>query len=243
MRIDFTGKRALVTGAGKGIGREIATLLHRLNAQVVALSRTAQDLESLSTEIRCQTITADLGDETEARRAAEQAGDVDLLVNNAGISILAPFMDAQEKDFDQVMAVNARAIMIVTQIVARNMISRGASGAVINVSSVGSKFGIPDHTAYCASKGAVDQMTRVMAAELGPQGIRVNAVNPTVTLTPMGEMAWGDAAKSKPVLDRIPIGRFAQPIDVAHVVAFLLSEYSAMVHGATLPIDGGFLAT
>lgn len=243
MKIDFTGKRALVTGAGKGIGRDIAMLLHQLNAKVIALSRTTQDLDALANEISCHSITADLSDETEARRAAEQAGDVDLLINNAGVSILAPFTETSVDDFDKVMAVNARALMIVTQVVARNMISRGTGGVVLNISSVGSRFGIPDHTAYCASKGAVDQLTRVMAAELGPKGIRVNAVNPTVTLTPMGEMAWGDPVKSQPVLDRIPIGRFAKPIDVAHVVAFLLSDYSAMIHGATLPIDGGFLAT
>jgi len=99
-----------------------------------------------------------------------------------------------------------------------------------------------DHAAYCASKGALDQLTRVMAIELGPHGIRVNAVNPTVTLTPMGEMAWSDPAKSEPMRARIPLGHFARPRDVAHAVAYLLSDGAAMVHGVMLPVDGGFLA-
>ena len=100
---------------------------------------------------------------------------------------------------------------------------------------------LADHTAYCASKGALDQLTRMMALELGKHQIRVNAVAPTVTLTPMGEMAWGDPAKSGPMLKRIPLGRFAKPVHVARVVAYLLSEESDMVHGAVLPVDGGFL--
>ena len=241
MTVDLTGKRALVTGAGKGIGREIARLLTDLGATVVALSRTADDLESLADEIGCETVLCDLADVEEARQAADAAGDVDLLVNNAGIAILDPFLDARVEDFDKIMAVNVRAMMVVSQVVARRMIDRNVPGVIVNLSSVASKFGIVDHTGYCASKGAVDQLTRVMARELGPHGIRVNAVNPTVTLTPMGEMAWGDPAKSDPVLARIPLGRFVQPVEVAHVVAFLLSDYSAMVHGVTVPVDGGFL--
>ncbi len=113
-----------------------------------------------------------------------------------------------------------------------------AAGAIVNLSSTASKVGLADHN--CTSKGAVDNLTRVMAKELGPHNIRVNAVNPTVTLTPMGEMAWGDENKAAPMLARIPLGRFAQPIDVAHGVAFLLSDYASMTHGVTLPINGGF---
>ena len=241
MTIDFSGRRALVTGAGKGIGREIATLLSELGADVVALSRTGEDMASLADEIGCETVLCDLTDAAEARRAAEGAGDIDLLINNAGIAILDPFLNVTIDDFDKTMAVNARAMMVVSQAISQRMIDRNVPGAIVNLSSVASKFGIPDHTGYCASKGAVDQLTRVMARELGPHGIRVNAVNPTVTLTPMGDKVWGDPAKSQPLLDRIPLGRFAQPIEVAHVVAYLLSDYSAMVHGVTLPVDGGFL--
>jgi NAD(P)-dependent dehydrogenase (short-subunit alcohol dehydrogenase family) len=123
------------------------------------------------------------------------------------------------------------------------MIERGQGGAIVNLSSQSSMVGLLDHTAYCASKGALDQLTRVMAVELGPHQIRVNAVNPTVTLTPMAEMAWSDPVKSGAMKARIPLGRFASPLDVAHTVAYLLSEQADMIHGTTLPVDGGFLAS
>ncbi len=243
MAFNFAGKRALVTGAGKGIGREIALTLAGYGAQVIALSRSAADLDALKNEIACETITVDLADADAARQAAEQAGAVDLLVNNAGISILESFLDTQADKFDQIMAVNVRAVLIVSQVIARGMIARGSGGAIVNVSSQASSRAIRDHTAYCTSKGALDQLTRMMALELGEHQIRVNGVNPTVTLTPMGEMAWGDPVKSAPMLARIPLGRFAKPHHVAEVVAYLLSDQADMVHGALLPIDGGFLTT
>jgi NAD(P)-dependent dehydrogenase (short-subunit alcohol dehydrogenase family) len=246
MDIRLDGKRALVTGAGKGIGREIAAVLTRCGAEVVAVSRTKEDLDSLAREIACRTITADLADARQAVRAAEQAlqgGPIHCLVNNAGISIPQPLLDTSVEAFDRTMAVNVRAVMLITQVIARDMIRRGDGGAVVNLSSQASMIGIRDHAAYCASKGALDQLTRVMALELGPHQIRVNAVNPTVTLTPMGEMAWGDPKKSGPMLARIPLGRFAKPLHVANAVAYLLSNQSDMIHGAVLPVDGGFLAT
>jgi NAD(P)-dependent dehydrogenase (short-subunit alcohol dehydrogenase family) len=243
MDIRFDGKRVLVSGAGKGIGREIATHLASLGAVVVAVSRSGEDLRTLAAEIGCETIAADLSDAAAARKAAGQAGRIDLLVNNAGISIPQSFLETSVEAFDQTMAVNVRAAMILGQEAARGMIERGGGGAIVNLSSQASMIGLRDHTAYCASKGALDQLTRVMALELGPHQIRVNAVNPTVTLTPMGEMAWGDPAKSGPMLARIPLGRFAKPLHVAHAVAYLLSDQADMIHGVTLPIDGGLLAT
>lgn len=242
MTLNFAGKHALVTGAGKGIGREIARLLRQYGAEVVAVSRTQTDLETLQNEIGCQIIVADLSDAVAARAAAEDAGAVDFLVNNAGISIPQSFWETSPDAFDQTMNINVRAALLVSQVVARGMKERGG-GAIVNVSSQASMVALADHAAYCASKGALDQLTRVMALELGPLGIRVNALNPTVTLTPMGEMAWGDPAKSAPMLAKIPLGRFAQPFDVAQGVAFLLSDAANMIHGVTLPVDGGFLAT
>ena len=103
--------------------------------------------------------------------------------------------------------------------------------------------GLPDHAAYCASKGALDQLTRVMAIELRPQGIRTNSVNPTVVLMPMGQRAWSDPAKSEPMLARTPLGCFAQPQDLAQAVAYLLSDGAGMINGTTLFVDGGFLAS
>jgi L-xylulose reductase len=239
----FEGKRILVTGAGKGIGRDTALYLAEQGADVIAISRTEADLLSLREAAGCQILPADLANVEEARRAAEAAGTVDYLVNNAGISILQPFLEARVEDFDHIMAVNVRAVLVISQVIARNMIRNGIAGAIVNVSSQSSMRAVKDHTAYCTSKCALDQLTRMMALELGPHHIRVNSVNPTVTLTPMGEMAWGDPAKSGPVLARIPLGHFAQPVDVARVIAYLLSDQAAMIHGAILPIDGGFLVT
>lgn len=243
MNPDFEGRRALVTGAGKGIGREIARHLVACNAEVIALSRTAADLASLRDETGCETLVLDLADVGATKAALQGLGTVELLVNNAGVSILEPFLEVSVAAFDEVMAVNVRGALLVSQIVARGMIAAGSGGAIVNLSSVASSRALTDHTSYCASKGALDQLTRMMALELGPHDIRVNAVNPTVTLTPMGEMAWGDPAKSGPILARIPLGRFARPPQVAEVVAWLLSESADMVHGVTLPIDGGFVVS
>jgi L-xylulose reductase len=239
----FSGKRILVTGAGKGIGREIARHLHSQGAHVIAVSRTSADLASLQAEIGCSVVVADLADPLAAAEVARAAGPVDLLVNNAGISIPESFLDTKPESFDQTMAINVRAVLLLSQIVARAWIARGHKGVIVNLSSQASQAALRDHAAYCASKGAVDMLTKVMALELGPHGIRVNAVNPTVTLTPMGRMAWGNPQKSGPMLAKIPLGRFAEPLEVATVVAFLLSGESAMMTGATLPVDGGFLAT
>jgi NAD(P)-dependent dehydrogenase (short-subunit alcohol dehydrogenase family) len=228
----FKGKRILVTGAGKGIGRETVLLLAQQGADVVAISRTASDLHALQETVGCQT-----------RQAAETAGVVDGLVNNAGISILQPFLETTLEAFDQIMAVNVRAALIVSQVVAHKMIENHLPGAIVNVSSQSSMRAVKDHTAYCTSKGALDQLTRMMALELGPHNIRVNSVHPTVTLTPMGEMAWSDPAKSGPVLARIPLGHFAQPVDVAQAIAYLLGDQARMIHGALLPLDGGFLVS
>jgi L-xylulose reductase len=242
MNIAFNGRRALVTGAGKGIGRQICLALAESGARVVALSRTQVDLDSLVDEIGCETIAVDLADARAAREAAERAGEIDLLVNNAGISVPQSLLDTSVEAFDETMAVNVRAVLLVTQVIARGMIARGRGGAIVNLSSQASSVGIADHAAYCASKGALDQLTRVMALELGPHQIRVNAVNPTVTLTPMGEMAWSDPTKRSTMLTKIPLGRFAMPRDVAHAVTYLLSEQADMIHGVMLPVDGGFLA-
>jgi L-xylulose reductase len=242
-QFDFQQKRVLVTGAGKGIGREIAGMLHRFNAQVVALSRTESDLHSLKEEINCQTIIAELGSPEADRRAAEQAGDIDFLVNNAAIAILEPFLETKVESWDKTMAVNLRAVMIISQVIAKRMIERGVAGSIVNVSSMASFQAPQDHAAYCASKAGLDQLTAVMAVELGSHGIRVNSVNPTIVLTEMGKRAWGDPLKGGPKLARIPLGRFAESEDIASVVCFLLTDGAAMVNGLSLRIDGGSLVT
>ncbi len=242
-QVDLAGQRVLVTGAGKGIGRDLVRELTHCNARVTALSRSQEDLDSLEAEFACRTIAVDLADVQATQAAVRSAGEFDLLVNNAGINILQSFMETTVEAFDEIMAVNVRAVLIVSQIVAEGMIARAAGGAIVNVSSQASMRALPDHTAYCASKGALDQLTRVMALELGPYGIRVNAVNPTVVMTPLGKRAWSDPAKSDPMKARIPLGHFAQPEHVSQAVVFLLSEQAAMINGTVLPVDGGFLVS
>ena len=142
-------------------------------------------------------------------------------------------------DWNLILAVNTTAPLVVAQEVARNMIERKVAGAIVNVSSQASLVALPGHTAYCASKAALDSLTRTMAQELGPHGIRVNSVNPTVILTEMAAH-WLEPAKRDPMLAQIPLRRFGTPPDVAHMVAFLLSDSAAMITGAEIKVDGGF---
>ena len=243
MKIDFQKKTALVTGAASGIGREIARTLAESNASVIGMDMSREGLDSLEKEIGCRTIQADVLDTDATKAAIAEAGDIELLVNSAGITILEPFLETTVEAFDKVLGVNLRGMMVVAQAVAKGMVERGKGGAIVNISSQASMVALAEHTSYCVAKGGVDQLTRVMALELGPHNIRVNAVNPTVTMTDMAKLAWSDPAKSGPMLAKIPLGKFAQPSDVAHTVAYLLSDQADMIHGAMIPIDGGFLAT
>ncbi|PSJ64800.1 SDR family oxidoreductase [Kumtagia ephedrae] len=240
---EFSGKSVLVTGAGKGIGLATARLAARRGAAVVAVSRSREDLESLSAEIGCRTLTADLADAEAARAAARDAQPVDFLVNCAGFTILESVLDVTVESFDQLMAVNTRAPLIFVQEYAKARIAAGKGGAVVNVSSMSAFTGFADHAAYCASKGGLDAMSRVMANELGPKGIRVNCVNPAITLTAMARKAWSDPEKSAPMLARMPLGRFLEPEEVAEVILFLLSDRASMVNGLSMPVDSGFKVT
>jgi NAD(P)-dependent dehydrogenase (short-subunit alcohol dehydrogenase family) len=237
----FEGKTVIVTGAGKGIGRTIAETLIARGAEVVALTRSASDVASLQSDLGCRAIQVDLADARATQEAARAALPADFLVNCAGTTELQPFLETSVEAFDHLMAVNTRAPMIVAQEFARSLIEKGLGGAIVNVSSVAAFVGIPDHAAYCASKGGLDGLTRVMAKELAPMGIRANGVHPTVTMTPMAVKAWSDPDKAARMRDRIPVGRFAEPAEIAEVVLFLLSDEAAMVNGISMPVDGGYM--
>lgn len=239
---ELTGRRILVTGAGKGIGRATARLLAGKGARVIAVGRTSADLESLAGETGCETVEADLADADTVDGLIARAGRVDDLVNCAGTTTLEPASEFSARTFEEIMAVNVRAPMALSRDFARQAIDRGGDGSIVNVSSIASTVGIRDHLVYCASKGALDAATRVMALEYGPHGIRANAVNPVVTLTPMAVKAWSDADKARPMLQRIPMGRFVEPEEVAGAIAFLLGPAAAMLNGICLPVDGGFTA-
>jgi L-xylulose reductase len=238
--MSLQGKTVIVTGAGKGIGRATVDLLMARGATVVALTRSADDVRGLQ-GLGCRATQVDLSDPDATRRAAREALPADLLVNCAGTTELQPFLETTVEAFDHLYAVNTRAPMIIAQEYARAIIDAGRKGAIVNVSSVAAFVGIADHAAYCASKSGLDGLTRVMAKELAPHGIRTNGIHPTVTLTPMAVKAWSDPQKAAGMLGRIPVGRFADPVDVAEVILFLLSDESAMVNGISMPVDGGYM--
>ncbi|MEL7983233.1 SDR family oxidoreductase [Vreelandella titanicae] len=240
MNFELQNQRILVTGATSGIGLDIAKALAELGANLVLIGRNRDILADLEQSLGALTLAVDITDEAAVNAAFSEMPVLDGLVNCAGISILDDVLDVKAKDLDQIMATNVTASAVVAREAARHMIANGRQGSIVNVSSQAAMAALPGHLGYCASKAAMDAMTRVLCLELGPKGIRVNSVNPTVTLTPMAERAWADPAKRDPMLAAIPLGRFASPREVALPVAFLLSSAASMISGASLPIDGGF---
>ncbi|WP_025602310.1 SDR family oxidoreductase [Burkholderia sp. WSM2230] len=238
---DFSGRSILVTGASSGIGRATVEMLCASGANVVAAARNVNELARLAEETGCEPLTLDVSDEAAIDDAFRSLGAFDGLVNCAGIALLERAVDTTASSFDRVMAVNARGAVLVAKHVARGMIEAKRSGSIVNVSSQASLVALDDHLSYSASKAALDALTRSLCIELGPFGIRANSVNPTVTLTPMAVQAWSDPAKREPALKAIPLGRFAEPAEVASVVMFLLSDAASMVSGVSLAVDGGFL--
>jgi NAD(P)-dependent dehydrogenase (short-subunit alcohol dehydrogenase family) len=195
--------------------------------------------------VRFGYAVVDLRGPREAQQVAEAAeaalGPVDVLVNNAGVSLTAPAELVTEAEWDTVLDVNAKAAFFLAQAVGRGMLARGR-GRIVNVTSVAGLAATPDHAAYCASKAALDLVTKVLALEWGPRGVSCNAVAPTVILTPMGERVWGAPEKAGPKLAEIPLGRFGRPPEVASVVAFLASDLASLINGETVVVDGGYLA-
>ncbi|XP_046959539.1 L-xylulose reductase-like [Vanessa cardui] len=240
----FEGKRILVTGGCQGIGKGTVLELWRLGAKVVALSHQADNLQSMKNEYPSIEIACvDLRDWDKTRQMVDSLGIFHGLVNCAGFIHNEPFLECTPNAFDETMSVNAKAILNVSQIVAKKMIENGIKGSIVNISSQTSKAAIKDHLAYSASKGALDSMTQVMALELGSHGIRVNAINPTVILTELGRRAWADPQKAQAMLTKIPLGRFGEVHEAVNAIVFLLSDKASMITGVQLPVDGGFLAT
>ncbi|XP_063618535.1 L-xylulose reductase-like [Cydia splendana] len=243
MEISFKNKRVLVTGAGQGIGRGIAVELWRAGAEVVAISRTKSYLDSLQKEYpSITTVALDLADWEQARKVLVTLGHFDCLVNNAALGLTEDFLTTTPENFDLLMNVNVKSVLNVSQVVAKKMIDAKTGGSIVNISSQASKAALWGHVTYSATKGAIDAMTRVMALELGPHNIRVNAVNPTVIMTEMGRLGWSDPQKAEGMLSKIPLGRFGEVSEVVNAVCFLLSDKASMINGVELPIDGGFLA-
>jgi NAD(P)-dependent dehydrogenase (short-subunit alcohol dehydrogenase family) len=239
---DFSGRSILVTGASSGIGRATVEALCAAGAMVVAAARNVNELARLAEETGCEPLKLDVSDESAIDDALASLDPFDGLVNCAGIALLERAVDTTAASFDRVMAVNTRGAVLVAKHVARGMIGAKRAGSIVNVSSQAALVALDDHLSYSASKAALDAVTRALCIELGPFGIRVNSVNPTVTLTPMAVLAWSDPAKRDPALQAIPLRRFAESAEVAAPIMFLLSDAASMISGVCLPIDGGYTA-
>lgn len=244
--------RALVTGAARGIGRAVALSLARAGADVVVNYRSSRrEAEEAVSEIRrlgrrAEALAADVADPAGARRLVADAvralGGLDIVVNNAGVLTRSPFLELTVEDFDRVMGTNARSVFLVGQAAARHMVEAGAGGVIINVSSVVAYRTSPNLAHYGASKAAVSALTRHMARELAPYGIRVNEVNPGLTLTDMNRADFADPAFVEQRVRSIPLGRVGTPDDVAAAVVYLASPAARQVTGTCLFVDGGVYA-
>jgi NAD(P)-dependent dehydrogenase (short-subunit alcohol dehydrogenase family) len=239
---DFSGRSILVTGASSGIGRATVEALCAAGASVVAAARNVNELARLAEETGCEPLRLDVSDEAAIDDALGSLDVFDGLVNCAGIALLERAVDTTGASFDRVMAVNTRGAVLIAKHVARGMLDAKRAGSIVNVSSQAALVALDDHLSYSASKAALDAVTRALCIELGPFGIRVNSVNPTVTLTPMAVQAWSEPAKREPALKAIPLRRFAESGEVAAPIMFLLSDAASMISGVCLPIDGGYTA-
>lgn len=235
------GKRILVTGAGRGIGRCCAEVCARLGAEVIAVARTASDLETLADDKGA--LRAWVGDVTSDAILGRIQGleRLDGLVNNAGTNRVGPMVGQSVENLDAVLTLNVRAVYRVAQ-AAIQPLRRAGGGSVVNMSSQMGHVGSPGRTLYCMSKHAVEGLTKAMAVELAEEGIRVNSVAPTFVRTPLTEPMLEDPAFADFVMNMIPMKRLATPEDVANACIYLLSELSGSTTGSSLLVDGGWTA-
>jgi 2-deoxy-D-gluconate 3-dehydrogenase len=243
------GKRALVTGANTGIGQGIAVALSEAGAEVIGVARSSMaETEALIAKAggACRALKADLGIANERRtlieRASSEFGPLDILVNNAGIIRRADALDFSEKDWDEVMDLNLKAVFFLAQNFAKHVLARGETGKIINVASLLSFQGGVRVASYTASKGGVAGITRLLACEWAAKGLNVNAIAPGYVVSNNTEALRNDPDRNAAILSRIPAGRWANPADIGGAAVFLASNAADYIHGAILPVDGGWLA-
>ncbi|WP_274627232.1 SDR family NAD(P)-dependent oxidoreductase [Arvimicrobium flavum] len=247
------GKTAIVTGAASGIGYAIAERFVRDGAKVLLADldqakgeKAEKDLSKLG-EVRF--LKTDVAKRLDAHNlvaaAIDAFGDIDALVNNAGIVHGADFLDLKEEDFDRVLSINLKGSFLVGQAVARYMVDKvnkgGTPGVIVNMSSVNAVFAIANQVPYSVSKGGVNQLTKVMALSLAPYGIRVNAIGPGSIMTEMLASVNSDPAAKNRILSRTPLGRIGEPSEIASIAAFLASDDASYITGQTIYADGGRL--
>lgn len=240
----LAGLVVLVTGAGRGIGRACALACADAGAEVIAVARTGADLDTLAREApgdRVRPLVADVTkDDFPARIRA--LPKLDALVNNAGTNRLQPLTEVDVATLDHLLDLNVRSAFLVSQAAAVRMLELGRGGSIVHVSSQMGHVGGPKRAVYCMTKHAIEGLTKAMAIELAPTGIRVNAVAPTIVETPMTAPFFQDPAYRAFALATIPMGRVAQPSDVAEAVVYLSSPAAGLVTGTSLRVDGGATA-
>ena len=249
-RITLAGQRALITGASRGLGAEIAAVFADAGADLVLTGRDAAGLETTRKLVeskgrRCLCVEADLrtveGPRLAGQKALEFFGTVDILVNNAGVVFVDSLLETPLDHWEETLTVNLRAPLLLAQTVVPKMIEQ-RRGKVINISSAAGVLAPEGHGVYSASKAGLQLLTQTMAAEWAQFNVQANAVAPTVILTAMGRQVWGDPAKGDPMKARIPSRRFGEPIEVADLVLFLASPAANFICGQVIRIEGGLSA-
>ena len=241
------GKNALITGAGRGIGMGASIALAESGANVTLVSRTEKELKDLTDHINSQGFKAsyevlDVNNEDEVSNFINNAEPFDILINNAGTNRPAKLIDTKIEDFDYVMSLNVRSVINLTKLIVKKMLDSNIKGSIINVSSQMGHVGGPNRTTYCSSKFAIEGFTKSLAIELGPDGIRVNAICPTFIQTPMTEPFLKDEDFKKATIEMIPIGRLGKVTDLMGPFVFLASEASSLMTGSSMLVDGGWTA-
>jgi NAD(P)-dependent dehydrogenase (short-subunit alcohol dehydrogenase family) len=246
-RTRLDGRVALVTGASHGIGLACARALAAKGCEVILISRNARDLEEvhrafLSEGMKAKWFACDVCELDYFASLVSNLDRLDILVNNAGGNRPTAFLEVAREDFDWLVGLNVRSLFFASQAAMRKMVQLGTKGSIINMSSQSDHVGLPKRTVYCLTKHAVEGLTKALALEAAPFGIRVNTVAPTFVRTPMTENYFADPEFSEYVQARIPLGRWASPEDVADAVAFLASDAAASITGTSLRVDGGWTA-
>jgi NAD(P)-dependent dehydrogenase (short-subunit alcohol dehydrogenase family) len=241
------GRQALVTGASSGIGLGAAAALAEAGAHVTLVARRAAELEAVRDAIRsaggmAEALVLDMTDLGKTRDAVGAEAPFDILVNAAGLARHRPALETKPEDYDAVMDINLRAAYFLTREVAKGLIAAGRPGSLINISSQMGHVGGPDRAVYCASKHALEGMTKAMAIEWAAHGVRVNTVCPTFIRTPLAEQTLANPERKAWVLSKIKLGRLGEIEDVMGPIVFLASDASAMITGTHLIVDGGWTA-
>ena len=247
---DLSGKVAMVTGGGRGIGKAIALGLAQCGAKLVLASRTQEELEKVVSEIKgnggdATLLVTDLTVSEQINALVEATmntyGRVDILVNNAARSFLRPLMDLREDGWDKIFDVNCKAVFLLSRVVAKIMGEQGG-GRIVNITTVGAVRGGAGMGVYHASKAALNMLTKCMAVEWAPLNVNVNAVGPGLTKTSFSQPIWSNPSLEQMITTRVPKGRLAEPEEVVGAVLFLCSEDSSFITGESIYVDGGTLA-